>query len=126
MKKGNKQALKIAKGVIRIVSLYVLTSAVTLVTPGFKGKYKRNEIKLFNTGILRNYTPFGNKEYLTAKLKILEEKSKNYDLIDSLDCGYINNLSEDGLITLRNNALATINELDLQEKKLRAKKRKFK
>lgn len=124
MPKDIKQAFRIATGVVRIASKYVLTSAVTLVTPGFKGRYQRNEIKLFNTGILRNYTPFGNKAYLTELLKILEEKSKNYDLIDSIDCGYyIDNLSKEGLIILRNNALATINELDLQEKKLKAKRR---
>jgi hypothetical protein len=124
MKKETKNTLNIAGGVVRFISLYTLGSISASLTPGIKGKYKRNERKIFNAGIVYKFTPFGDKDYQEKKLDILEEKSKAYDKIESIDNGYIDNLSKKELMKLREQQLEKINELNVKEKKLRKTKRR--
>lgn len=119
MKKETKNTLNIASGVVRFISLYTLGSISASLTPGIKGKYKRNERKIFNTAIVYKFTPFGDKKYQEKKLDILEKKSEVYYQIDSID-----NLSKEELIKLRNKCLNEINELDKQEKQLKKVKRR--
>ena len=122
--KHSNRTLNIAGGVVKIIGIYTLQSINASLTPGIKGKYKRNERKIFNTGIVYKFTPFGDKDYQEKKLDILEKKSKAYDKIDSIDSGYIDNLSKDELIKLRQEKIAEINTLNKQEKVLRKTKRR--
>ena len=125
-KKENKthsnRTLNIAGGVVKIVGLYALQCADASLTPGIKGKYKRNERKLFNTGLIYKLTPFGDKEYQEKKIDILEEKSRVYDKIESIDNGYIDNLSKKELLELRNKKLEEIKRLNKKEKQLRKRR----
>jgi len=116
---NSKRTLNIVGGVGKFVSLYTLESMKATITPGIKGKYKRNEMKILNTGIVYKFTPFGDKKYQEKKLDILEKKSEVYYQIDSID-----NLSKEELIKLRNKCLNEINELDKQEKQLKKVKRR--
>jgi hypothetical protein len=122
-KNNSNRTLKIAGGVIKIIGLYAIESLAASLTPGIKGKYKRNERKLFKTGFVYKLTPFGDKEYQEKKIDILEAKSNAYDKIESIDNGYIDNLSKEELINLRNQQLEKIKKLNVKEKQLKRKRR---
>lgn len=125
MKDNNSnRKLQIAGGVVKIVGLYAFSSLAATLTPGIKGKYKRNERKIFKTGMIYRFTPFGDKEYQEKKLDILEAKSNVYDKIESIDNGYIDNLSKKELLELRNKKLEEIKRLDKKEKQLNKAKRR--
>ena len=119
MKENTKRTLGIVGGITRITNFLVFGSLFANLIPGQKGRAIRNKMKLFRTGIAWKFTPFGDKEYQEKKTVILEKKADAYETVADINKGYINRISKEEQITLRQQKLAEIKELDKEEKQLK-------
>ena len=119
MKDSTKRTINIATGVIKITNILILGEIPARLTPGINGKYKMNQIKLFRTGMLWKFTPFGNKEYLEKKVTILEKKDDALGEIVFIKEGYRNELPKEERERRIIQEKARVAELDKEEKQLK-------